>query len=139
MPEVNGLDILETMRGDERTQRTPVLILTAANDAETKLKALELGANEFLAKPVDPSELALRVRNTLVAKAHHDQLANYSERLEHQVRLRTSELDASRREAIHCLARAAEYRDEQTGFHVIRVGRYVGITRSAGECCNSFL
>jgi len=77
MPQMSGFEILERMRADEALRHVPVIVLTASTDAETKLKALELGATDFLAKPVDPSELALRLRNTLSAKAYRDRLANY--------------------------------------------------------------
>jgi putative two-component system response regulator len=106
------------------------LILTSTTDTETKVKALNLGANDFLHKPVNSSELLARVRNTLMAKAHVDLLSGYSEKLELEVQIRTAELVASRREAIQCLARAAEMRDDKTGQHVIRVGRYAAIIAS---------
>jgi diguanylate cyclase (GGDEF)-like protein len=77
MPEMSGFEILERLRADDSLRHTPVIVLTSATDAETKLKALELGATDFLAKPVDSSELALRLRNTLSAKAYRDRLANY--------------------------------------------------------------
>lgn len=127
MPEVNGLEILAEMRQDPFLNKIPVLILTAANDPKIKLQALRLGASDFLAKPVDPSELTLRLENVLAVKAYQDHLAEYSERLEQQVRIRTEELERSRQEAIHCLARAGEYRDDDTGHHVTRVGRYSGL------------
>jgi diguanylate cyclase (GGDEF)-like protein len=77
MPGMSGFEILERMRADETLRHIPVIVLTSATDAETKLKALELGATDFLGKPTDPSELALRLRNTLSAKAYRDRLANY--------------------------------------------------------------
>lgn len=77
MPEVSGFDILKKLRKDPSFAHLPVIILTSSLDAETKLTALDLGATDFLSKPVDPSELALRVRNTLAAKAYQDQLAYY--------------------------------------------------------------
>jgi len=77
MPGITGLDILTKMRQEEALKHVPVIILTSATDSETKLKALELGATDFLAKPVDPSELALRLRNTLAAKAHKERLMNF--------------------------------------------------------------
>jgi putative two-component system response regulator len=133
MPKVSGLDILGAIRADQRLFPLPVLILTAATDRETRLKALELGATDFLAKPVDDTELIPRVRSALVVKAHHDYLTAHAQQLEEQVRTRTAELTASRLELIHCLARVAEYRDDQTGRHVIRVGRYAGmIARELG-------
>ncbi|RZL00214.1 MAG: EAL domain-containing response regulator [Rubrivivax sp.] len=76
MPEVSGFDVLQAVRADEALQYTPVIVLTAASDPATKLRALELGATEFLSKPVDSSELVLRVRNTLAFKRYQDRLAN---------------------------------------------------------------
>lgn len=130
MPQVTGLEILAEVGRDAALSVIPVLILTAANDPKIKLQALRLGASDFLAKPVDPSEMTLRVENVLAVKAYQDHLAEYSERLERQVRIRTEELERSRQEAIHCLARAGEYRDDNTGHHVIRVGRYAGLIAS---------
>ncbi len=76
MPGLSGFDILEQMRADEQLRYTPVIVLTAANNPATKLRALELGATEFLSKPVDASELVLRVRNSLVFTLYQDRLAN---------------------------------------------------------------
>jgi putative two-component system response regulator len=127
MPVVSGLDILQALQAGETTQHLPVLILTAANDAGVKRKALERGATDFLPKPVDPHELLPRVRNALLTKAYHDRLTNENARLETEVRRRTTELAASREEVVHCLARASEYRDDDTGHHVMRVGQHVGV------------
>ncbi|HEV7281813.1 MAG TPA: HD domain-containing phosphohydrolase [Pirellulaceae bacterium] len=124
MPHVSGLEILQTIRRFDATRLTPVVILTASTDRETRIEALRGGANDFLNKPIDPSELAPRVGNLLALKRHQDQLQGYSRRLEEAVKERTAELEASRRDILHCLARAAEYRDDDTGHHVIRVGRY---------------
>ena len=77
MPEVSGFDILEAVRIDPKLKHLPIIILTSSSDAEDKLRALDLGATDFLAKPVDSSELCLRVRNILAAKAYMDQLAYY--------------------------------------------------------------
>ncbi|MCG6938350.1 MAG: EAL domain-containing protein [Gammaproteobacteria bacterium] len=77
MPEVNGFDLLKAVRQQEDYQFLPVIILTASEEPGNKLKALEMGATDFLSKPVDPSELVLRIRNTLAAKAYQDQLAYY--------------------------------------------------------------
>jgi diguanylate cyclase (GGDEF)-like protein len=75
MPKVSGFEILSAMRADPSLMYLPVIVLTAASDAETKLLALEIGATEFLAKPVDASELVLRLRNTLAFKQYQDRLA----------------------------------------------------------------
>ncbi|MDH3320142.1 MAG: EAL domain-containing protein [Betaproteobacteria bacterium] len=77
MPHMNGFQILERMRANPLLQYVPVIVLTSADDPDTKLKALELGASDFLRKPVDASELVLRMRNILAAKAYHDFLAYY--------------------------------------------------------------
>lgn len=77
MPGKSGMEILSEIRKHPRLSRLPVLVLTASSDAEDKLKALELGATDFLSKPVDQSELGLRIQNTLAAKAYTDQLAYY--------------------------------------------------------------
>ena len=127
MPEISGVEILRMIRSNKLTRHLPVLILTANSDSEIKLMCLELGATDFLVKPVDPMELVPRVRNALQSKQYQDQLSNYALNLEEKVRQRTHELDRSRREVIYCLARAAEMRDNDTGNHVIRVGRYAGI------------
>jgi predicted signal transduction protein with EAL and GGDEF domain len=75
MPEVSGFDILRGMQADPQLRYLPVIVLTSEIDAATKLRALELGATDLLAKPVDPSELALRLRNALAFKAYQDRLA----------------------------------------------------------------
>ena len=67
------------MRKDNSLTHIPVVILTSSDDAETKLKALQLGAMDFLAKPVDASELALRLRNTLGSKAYQHHLINFDQ------------------------------------------------------------
>lgn len=77
MPHISGFDILSSLRDSDTLKRLPVIVLTSSTDAATKLKALELGATDFLAKPVDQSELILRLRNTLASKAYQDQLAYY--------------------------------------------------------------
>ncbi len=76
MPGMNGFEVLEQFRKDDALRYTPVIVLTAASDPASKLRALELGATEFLAKPVDESELKIRVRNSLTFKAYQDRLAN---------------------------------------------------------------
>ncbi len=138
MPHVSGLEILAQIRKQAGHEFVPVIILTAVSDNETKLEALELGATDFLNKPVDASELIPRVRNILTVKCFQDQLQRqkadlerYSHDLEDAVRVRTAELEASREDVIYCLARAAEYRDDDTGHHVLRVGRYAGLIAEA--------
>ena len=124
MRDVNGLDILRARQKSPIMNLIPVLILSSNEEKDIKRQALELGATDFLAKPVDPFDLSLRVRNALIVKRHHDHLANYANELEDEVCQRIDELEHSREQIVHCLARAAEYRDNETGEHIIRVGKY---------------
>lgn len=127
MPHVTGLDLLKVRQRTSTLQHIPFIILSANSENQTKREALQLGATEFLAKPVDPLDLVLRVQNALIVKRHYDHLENYAVELEKQVRARTRQIDRSREQIIQCLARAAEYRDNETGEHVIRVGKYCGV------------
>jgi len=72
MPGMSGFEVLREVRADPQLKLTPVIVMTSASDAKTKLQVLELGATDFLEKPVDPSELVLRLRNTLAFKAFRD-------------------------------------------------------------------
>ncbi|MBE7368487.1 putative bifunctional diguanylate cyclase/phosphodiesterase [Ramlibacter pallidus] len=77
MPKVSGLEILAAMRDDSALRHVPVIVLTSSTDPQVKLKALALGAMDFLSKPVDPSELGLRIRNTLTANAYREYLGQH--------------------------------------------------------------
>jgi putative two-component system response regulator len=127
MPEISGLQILEVLSITDLVSSIPVLVLTASSDASIRSQCLELGAADFLAKPLDPTDLVPRVRNALENKLNREQMAKYAVTLEQEVRIRTEELASSRMEVVRCLARAAERRDDDTGQHIVRVGRYVGV------------
>ena len=75
MPEVGGLEILSTMRADDGMWKIPVIVLTADTGADTKLTALQEGATDFLTKPIDHSELLIRLKNVLSVKTYQDKLA----------------------------------------------------------------
>lgn len=77
MPKVSGMQILNLMRNDAVLSHIPVIVLTSTHDPHVKLQALSAGAMDFLSKPVDPSELALRIRNTLAATVYRDYLAQH--------------------------------------------------------------
>ncbi|WP_437185374.1 HD domain-containing phosphohydrolase [Planctomicrobium sp. SH668] len=127
MPEVSGIDILHMVSVDSALKHVPFIVLTENADRDVKQVCLELGVSDFLSKPVDPMDLLPRVRNLLQNKSYHDQQASHAVWLEEQIQKRTSELAASREEVVHCLARAGEFRDDDTGNHVVRVGKYVGV------------
>jgi putative two-component system response regulator len=134
MPEISGMALLQQIREQASSRHVPVIILTAADDLATKTRALDLGATDFLGKPIEPVELIPRIRNALLAKHYQDSLERQAAELERLVEQRTEaleqrtrELETSRLEVLHCLGRACEYRDNETGRHVVRVGRYVGL------------
>ena len=77
MPHLSGFDVLEQIRADRKLRYTPVIVLTAATGADAKLRALRLGVTDFLSKPVDESELVLRLRNTLAFHQYHTRLISY--------------------------------------------------------------
>jgi len=124
---VSGMEILRQVVADPVLRQIPMIMVTASDDESLRSEALELGATDLLSKPVRVTELLPRVRNALLVKSHFTHLQSYSQELERQVRQRTAELLASRTELVYCLARLAEYRDNETGRHVIRVGRYSGL------------
>jgi putative two-component system response regulator len=124
MPHLSGVDVLRAVRGAPELEHIPVIILTAIADRPTRCQVLAEGATDFLTKPIDPAELGPRVSNILAVKGYQDQLLRYNHDLEEAVRERTVQLEQAHRQVALCLATAAEYRDNDTGLHVIRVGRY---------------
>ncbi|MDA0659455.1 MAG: response regulator [Planctomycetota bacterium] len=128
---VSGMQILRQVVADPVLVHIPMIMMTASDDETLRAEALELGATDLLAKPLRKTDLLPRVRNALLVRSHIAHLQSYSHELERQVRRRTAELLGSRTELIHCLARLAEYRDNETGRHVIRVGRYSGLLARA--------
>jgi putative two-component system response regulator len=139
MPEVSGFAILKAMQSDDALRAIPVLVLTAMSDRKTRLTALELGANDFVEKPIDKAELAPRIRNALIIRACQSQLRSYADDLRTAVRHRTRELSRSRLEVVHCLASAAEFRDDDTGQHVIRVGHFAKLIAHHAGLPQSFV
>ena len=134
MPGLSGLELLRRMRQNPALALVPVVCLSASLDVASKRQALEHGAYDFLSKPFDPAELLPRVRNALLLKSYQDDLRTRTATLESEVRARTLELEESRREVIHRLARAAEFRDNETGRHVVRVGKYAAILAAELGC-----
>jgi putative two-component system response regulator len=124
MPGMTGLELLERMQSTPATKDVPVVVLTGDGDRHLRRVAIEAGATDLLNKPVDPDDLVARVRSALRLKAHQDDLKTQNERLEIKVRQRTADLAQSRLNVIRRLAKASEYRDEDTGQHVLRVGGY---------------
>lgn len=124
MPLKNGFDLVKEMRTIPVVQQASIIIITGSTDETAKRKALDLGATDLLNKPVDREDLVARIRNSLRLKEYQDTIRRYNQELEARVRERTRELELSRLDIIWRLAKAGEYRDEETGNHIIRVGHY---------------
>jgi len=140
MPHFDGFQLLEQFKEVEENAYVPVLVLTALQDDKTRIKALETGAQDFLTKPFNKLETLTRIHNLLTVRLLHNQVRDQNIILEKKVQERTIELQESRLEIIHRLGRAAEYKDNETGAHIIRLskmssllGRLAGMTEEQTE------
>ena len=132
MPQRDGLQVLGDLR-PLLPDAFPILMVTGDMRPELRDAALAGGAKDFLNKPVNPSETRLRIRNLLESRHYQLELQNQNGRLEEAVRQRTQELEHSQLEMLVRLARAAEYRDDDTGEHTWRVAQTSGaIARRMG-------
>jgi putative two-component system response regulator len=123
MPPPDGFAILETLHEQiSGPSLLCVLVLTGDHSPESKRRALQLGARDFLNKPFDATEAMLRIRNLLETKFLYRTLEEQNSHLEQRVHQRTSELQQSQNEILERLARASEIRDDETGRHTHRVG-----------------
>ena len=133
MPHLSGFEALGLLKGLEDPLMPPIVVLTADRGRESLIRAFDLGARDFLTKPFEIDELLARVRNML--EVNLAQLLLYAQRetLDSMVRDRTAELLRTRLLVIEKLGRASEYRDNETGQHIIRVGRTAALlSRRAG-------
>jgi putative two-component system response regulator len=127
MPAPDGLAFLEWFRKDPRHQMVPVIMVTSSDLRNVRHMALQLGATDFLTKPVDPVEFIARTGNALDSFKAHKALADQSEMLAREVARATYDLVEREREALLFLARTAEHRDPETGAHLIRMSAYSGL------------
>lgn len=124
MPVRDGFDLLIHLRHSSRWQDLPIVMLTGLNNPVLKSKALDLGATDLLNKPINPDDLLARIRSVLYIKHCQDKIKLQNRHLEKLVRQRTEALEATRLDMIWRLGKAAEFRSEETGNHVVRVGYY---------------
>jgi putative two-component system response regulator len=124
MPVMDGYEACSLIKADPETTNIPIIMATALNERESKLRGLEAGANDFLSKPIDRTELTIRVRNLLKIKAFEDFMLRHSQLLEKQVRERTQDVMNMSSEMVRKLTTAAEFRDTDTGVHISRIGLY---------------
>jgi putative two-component system response regulator len=135
MPHYDGFAVMAQLAGALPPQAyLPILVLTADITPEAKQRALSSGANDFLSKPLDATEVVLRIKNLLRTRWLHAELRQHNDTLEAKVRERTLRLAEAQLEILDRLAIAAEYRDDATGQHTQRVGKLAAmIARSLGQ------
>jgi putative two-component system response regulator len=140
MPNMDGFEVARRLKTAEETKGIPIVMVTALHAVEDRIKALQAGANDFLAKPLDRAELQATVNAQVQVKAYHDHMKNYQQELEaevarrtEQLRLALDKLKEASLDTIMRLARAAEYKDEETGAHILRMSAYsAAVARQLG-------
>ena len=127
---MDGFQVMKKLSSMVKGDYLPILVLTAQNDMETRLKALDAGARDFVTKPFDKMEVLNRISNLLEVRLLYTERMLQNEILEAKVSKRTielqqrnKELESTRLEIIRRLGRAGEYRDNETGMHVIRMSK----------------
>jgi putative two-component system response regulator len=131
MPKMDGHQVLARLKSDSHMRHIPVIMVSANDEIESAAKCIEQGAMDYLVKPFNSVLLKARIKAALANKLLHDQeeayretIRQYNEKLEERVRERTKDLEETRQEVIQRLGRAAEYRDNETGQHVLRMSHY---------------
>lgn len=124
MPLRDGLEFLHVLRKNKNWKDLPVVMMTGMNDPELRSKALNMGATDLLYKPILPVDLIARIRSVLHVKRCNDEIKSHNSYLSRLIQQRTEALESTLLEMIWRLARAAEFRSNETGFHIIRVGYY---------------
>jgi putative two-component system response regulator len=122
MPGMSGFETTQILKASPHTRLIPIVLVTGMDDRASRLSGLHAGAEDFLSKPVDRVELLARVRNLLKIKLFSDLLADQNRLLEHEVYERNAQLRDSQLNIIMMLGRAAEYKDDDSGKHVRRIG-----------------
>jgi len=139
MPVMDGYEACKILKKDPETTNIPIIMVTALHGRETKLKGLSVSANDFLSKPIDQTELTIRVKNLLKIKAFEDFMLRHNQILEEEVRERTRDLKDLSTEMMLKLTAAAEFRDTDTGAHIARIGFYAGKMAEAMDLSLDFI
>ncbi|MDW8468984.1 MAG: response regulator [Burkholderiales bacterium] len=140
MPEINGIELAERLRALPGYEHVPIVMVTAQEDKAVRYAALDAGITDFLIKPVDARECLARCRNLLTLRRQQLALEDRRKLLEGMVEEATREIREREKETLLRLARAGEFRDEETGYHLIRMARYsrlianaIGLERDEAE------
>lgn len=124
MPDLNGMEFITALRLTPGRQNIPLLMITANDQKQVRYQALEVGATDFLTKPVDKIEFMARVKNMLDLGASRKVLENRAAWLADEVQQATAAIRERERETVLRLSKAAEYRDPETGAHILRMAHY---------------
>jgi len=124
MPHLDGFQIMAQLEKAKGDIYLPILILSADESQEKKFQALKSGAKDFLSKPYDRVEVLIRIHNLIESRILHNELRQEKLHLEDKVKERTYELYETQKNVIYRLARAVEYRDSDTGSHILRMSHY---------------
>ncbi len=127
MPGIDGYEVCKRLKADKKTRDIPVIFVTAKSTVEDESIGFELGAVDFIIKPVSPPIVRARVRTHLRLQFANAALKNQNILLEEKVRTRTEELALTQEVTIHSLSSLIEYRDPETGGHIRRTQYYVKI------------
>lgn len=127
MPVMDGIEFIGHCRANDDLRNLPILMVTAAADKEVRYAALEAGATDFLTKPIDKNEFTPRVKNMLRLRESMMATTRRADELAIEVRKATAEIHQRERETVLRLAKAAEYRDPETGSHILRMANYSAI------------
>jgi putative two-component system response regulator len=125
MPEMDGFEVCRQLKADAKTCDIPVIFLTAKNDTSNEAQGFELGAVDYITKPISPAIVQARVKTNLTLKASADFLKDKNAFLEQEVARRTEEVRDIQDVTILTMASLAETRDNETGNHIIRTQHYV--------------
>lgn len=125
MPGLSGHEVARQLQQDPRTRQIPIIFLTALASMENEIQGLELGAVDYITKPISPPLVLARVQTQLKIKAAADFLRDQNDFLEQEVQRRTREVIAIQDVTIQAMASLAETRDNETGNHIRRTQHYV--------------
>jgi len=125
MPGMDGYAVLARLQADPATRDIPVMFLTALTAATDEERGLQLGAADYITKPIQPAVVMARVRTQLQAKQARDWMADQNAALEAEVARRMQENNLTQQVTIRALAHLAELRDPETGNHILRTSGYV--------------
>ncbi|MDH4393969.1 MAG: two-component system response regulator [Aquabacterium sp.] len=125
MPELDGYEVCRRLKADPATRDIPVLFLTALSQPEDETRGFDCGGADFIHKPFNPATVLSRVETQLQAKSWRDALNRRNQWLQQELQARLAEVDQLRDATLHVMISFAEFRDEDTGFHVRRTQEYV--------------